>query len=167
VRGCAFASGEDLVAAGLGVALPPVLLQRQITGYVLHGNRRSIHLDGEELGEISYALRRVELDSLLIKEAEASGVRVVNARATRPGGGTGRVVVYTEGGSFHGDAAVARSPSTPGWRRPSAGARPIARPLPGDASLQDSSCGLDFVPRLLEDCIHVFLPSQRGIDFGH
>ena len=159
--------GTELVSQGLGVPLPANLLQRRVKGYVLHGARNSAYLSGEELGEISFALRRVELDQLLLEEAKASGVRVVHARATDLEITAGGVVVYTESGSLRGDAVVGAFALDEGMAR-AFSRRTRYRP---PRALETLACkihpaGLDFIPNLLDDCIHVFLPRQRGIDFG-
>lgn len=159
--------GPELLRQVLGEDPAPGLFQRRIEGYVLHGREREIRLDGNELGEISLALRRVELDSLLLERARASGAEVVKARATAVEVDRNGVVVYTEGSSFRGDALIGAFALDEGMARALAH-RTRYRP---PASLETLACkihpaGLDFIPGLLEDCIHVFLPRQPGIEFG-
>jgi flavin-dependent dehydrogenase len=159
--------GDELIESGLGVELPPSLLQRQISGYVLHGRHRSLYLSGAELGERPYALRRVELDSLLLQRAEASGVQVVHARATDMEIRRDEVIVYTESGSFHGDVVVGAFALDAGMAQ--AFARRTAYRPP--RYLETLACkihpgGLGFLPALLDNCIHVFLPRRHGLDFG-
>lgn len=158
--------GPELLLEILGES-PQRLFQRRIEGYVLHGNRRQIRLDGEELGECSFALRRVELDALLQEHARARGVEVVRARATAVEVDRDGVVVYTEGQSFRGDALVGAFALDEGMARALAH-RTRYRP---PAALETLACkihpaGLDFIPGLLDDCIHVFLPRQPRIEFG-
>ncbi len=159
--------GTELISQGLGIALPPTLLQRQIAGYVLYGRKHSTYLSGEELGEQPFALRRVELDLLLLEQAEARGAQVVHARATNVEIQPGGVVVYTEGGSFDGDAVVGAFALDEGMGRAFARSSRYRPPR----SLETLACkihpaGLEFIPHLLDDCIHVFLPEQREVDFG-
>lgn len=159
--------GPALVHELLGRAPPPGLFQRRIRGYVLHGKERQIRFDGDELGERSFALRRVELDSLLLEEARANGVEVLPARATGVEVDRGRVVVYTEGDSVEGEAAVGAFALDEGMAQALA-RRTRYRP---PAWLETLACkihpaGLEFIPSLLGDCIHVFLPHQRSVEFG-
>jgi flavin-dependent dehydrogenase len=159
--------GPELLAELLGESPPANLFQRKIQGYVLHGNNSQVHLDGGELGEYSFALRRVELDSLLLDRARASGAEIVMARATAVEVDQEGVVVYTEGSSFHGDALVGAFALDEGMAR-ALSHRTRYRP---PAALETLACkihpaGLDFIPGLLGDCIHVFLPKQAGVEFG-
>ncbi|NOZ06974.1 MAG: hypothetical protein GXP41_11605, partial [Chloroflexi bacterium] len=47
----------DILESQLNIPFPFHLVQRKITGYVLHGNRRALILDGLE-DQPSYAMRR-------------------------------------------------------------------------------------------------------------
>jgi flavin-dependent dehydrogenase len=159
--------GAELVAGVLGDRLPSAILQRRIKGYVLHGESCAIYLDGETFGESPHVLRRVELGALLLKRAEDCGLRVVNARATDLEFGDGGVVVYTEAGSFHGDGVVGAFALDEGTAQVFSRRTRYRRP----AHLETLACkihpgGLDFVPDLLDECIHVFLPKRSSIDFG-
>ena len=158
--------GPELLLDILGES-PERLFQRRIEGYVLHGSRRQIRLDGAELGEYSFAFRRVELDSLLLEHARASGVEVVRARATSVEVERDGAVVYTEGSSVRGDALVGAFALDEAMAH-ALSHRTRYRP---PASLETLACkihpaGLDFIPGLLDNCIHVFLPRQRGVEFG-
>ncbi len=122
---------------------------------------------GMNWARFSLALRRVELDSLLLQRAKASGAEVVQARATSVEVDRNGVVVYTEGSSFRGDALVGAFALDEGMARALAH-RTRYRP---PAALETLACkihpaSLDFIPGLLEDCIHVFLPRQHEIEFG-
>jgi flavin-dependent dehydrogenase len=159
--------GPELIAQVLGEAPPPRLFQRRIKGYVLHGGGCSIYLDGEDLGDSAYALRRVELDNLLLEQAEGLGVQVVHTRATDLEVNPEGVTVYTESGSFHGDAVVGAFALDEGMARSFARRTRYQPP----ASLEALVCkihpaGEEFISRLLDDCIHVFLPKQSRVDFG-
>jgi flavin-dependent dehydrogenase len=159
--------GGELLAEALNDGPPDRLYQRRVAGYVLHGTQRELRLDGEAFGECPVALRRVELDSLLLNQAEQEGVKVVHVRATDLEVGPEGVVVYTDGESYHGDVVVGAFALDEGMARAfsrQTGYRP-------PAALETLTCtihpgGLDFVPNLLDDCIHVFLPRQRMVEFG-
>ncbi|NIM05233.1 MAG: hypothetical protein GTN65_06370 [Armatimonadetes bacterium] len=159
--------GPELLGEVLGETPPSELFQRRIKGYVLHGSGCSVYLDGEEFGESACALRRVELDHLLMRQVQRAGVQVVHTRATDLEVSREGVMVYTESGSFQGDAVVGAFALDDGMARGFA-RRTRYRP---PASLEAIVCkihpaGEEFLPGLLDDCIHVFLPRQSGIDFG-
>jgi flavin-dependent dehydrogenase len=159
--------GGELLEEALGNAPPDELCQRHVAGYILHGAERELRLDGAALGECPVALRRVELDALLLKQAEQEGVQVIHARATDLEVGQDGVVVYTDGESYHGDMVVGA------FALDEAMARALSRQTGyrAPAALETLTCkihpaGLDFIPKLLGDCIHVFLPRQRMVEFG-
>jgi len=159
--------GGELLGEALGDGPPDQLCQRRVAGYVLHGAHRELRLDGDAFGECPVALRRVELDSLLLNQAEQEGVRVVHARATDLEVGRDGVVVYTDGESYHGDVVVGAFALDEGMAR--AFSRQTSYRPP--AALETLTCkihpgGLDFIPNLLDDCIHVFLPRRRMVEFG-
>ena len=159
--------GLDMIADMLGVRVPGDLIQRDIRGYVLHANGDALELDGEELGERGTALRRVQLDRLLLEAARRAGAQIVQARAEDLEVNDDGVVVYTDSGTFHGDVVVGAFGLDPGIAQAFARATPYRHP----ASLETLACklhpaGLDFIPDLLGDHIHVFLPPERRIEFG-
>jgi len=159
--------GLDMITDMLGVRVPDDLIQRDIRGYVLHANGDALELDGEELGERGTALRRVQLDHLLLEAARRAGAQIVQARAEDLEVNDDGVVVYTDSGTFHGDVVVGAFGLDPGIAHAFARATPYRHP----ASLETLACklhpaGLDFIPDLLGDHIHVFLPPDRRIEFG-
>jgi len=159
--------GGALIEDLLGGPLPQGLLQRRIKGYVLHGRNCSLSLDGEKFGESPSVLRRVELDRLLLQRARDVGVKVVHARATDIELSPRSATVYTDTGCFPGDAVIGAFALDATMSRAfslSAGYHP-------PASLETLACkvhpaGLDFIPGLLDDSIHVFLPRSTSVDFG-
>lgn len=159
--------GSDMIAETLGTPLPGALLQRRIEGYVLHGERSSIHMDGRMLGECPDVLRRVELDRILLQRAKECGVRVMHTRATDveliPGG----AVVYTDSGSVSAEGVVGAFALDDTMARAFSRHTRYRPPV----SLETMACkihpaGLDFIPELLGDSIHVFLPQRSTVDFG-
>lgn len=73
-------SADRILEEQLGVPFPRHLVQREITGYILHTRNRQIVLDDD--GEVSYALRRVQFDDYLLEQARVQGVRVIQSRVT-------------------------------------------------------------------------------------
>ncbi|UCH33901.1 MAG: hypothetical protein JSV65_15250 [Armatimonadota bacterium] len=159
--------GLQMIEGMLGARLPNGLAQRDIRGYTLHANGGTIALDGDELGERANALRRVQLDGLLLRAAQRAGAQVVHARADDVEVNPDGVVVYTDSGTFHGDVAVGAFGLDPGIAQAFARATRYRPP----ASLETLACklhpaGLDHIPGLLDDHIHVFLPRDRTVEFG-
>jgi flavin-dependent dehydrogenase len=159
--------GLIMIADMLGVRVPDDLIQREIRGYVLHANGDALELDGDELGERGTALRRVQLDHLLLEAARHAGAQIVHARADDLEVNGDGVVVYTDSGTFHGDVVVGAFGLDPGIAQAFARATPYRHP----ASLETLACklhpaGLEPIPGLLGDQIHVFLPPERRIEFG-
>jgi len=66
----------------LEIKLPESMLQRKILGYVLYSGNHHIDLVDQKSNEISWAIRRVELDKFLLKVAEERGCKVIKVRAT-------------------------------------------------------------------------------------
>lgn len=63
--------------AGLGLSLPPSLVQREIDKYVLHTDGESLDLPNPvNASEPTLAVRRIDLDQYLLTEAREAGVRV-------------------------------------------------------------------------------------------
>lgn len=159
--------GLEMIENMLDVRVPGDLIQRDIRGYVLHGNGDSIALSGDELGERATALRRVQLDRLLLEAAQRAGAQVVHARAEDIEVNADGVIVYTDSGTFHGDVVVGAFGLDPGIAQAFARATPYRSP----AYLETLACklhpgGLEPIPNLLDDHINVFLPPERRIEFG-
>jgi flavin-dependent dehydrogenase len=159
--------GLEMIQERLGVRVPQDLVQREIHGYVLYADGDAIVLDGDELGERASALRRVQLDRLMLEAAGRAGVQVVHARAGDIEVNRDGVIVYTDSGTFHGDVVVGAFGLDPGAARAFARGTGYRPPR----SLDTLSCklhpaGLEHIPGLLQDRIHVFLPPDRKLEFG-
>jgi len=149
---------EDMV----GVPFPWHLVHKRITGYVLHGDRESVVLDGDE---VSYALRRIDFDDYLLKQAEQAGVEVIKSRVTdielTPEG----VVVYSESANLRADVVVGAFGLDEGttriferstrYRAPRCLTSIVTKMHPSERFLEQ------FGRR-----IHAFLPPLRGVEFG-
>ena len=159
--------GLEMIRDHLGVRVPSDLVQREINGYVLYSDGDSLALDGDEFGERATALRRVQLDRLLLEAAEHAGVQVVHARTGDIEVGDDGVTVYTDSGTFHADVLVGAFGLDAGAAHAFARGTSYRPPH----SLETLACklhpaGLDYIPGLLDDRIHVFLPPERKLEFG-
>ncbi len=166
---------DRILQEHLGVPFPWHLVQRRITGYVLHGERRTLVLDGADDDEVSYALRRVQFDAYLLDQTRQAGVEVVPGRVTDLEIHANGVVVYSESdcrkadvvvGAFGLDAGTAAALSRATPYRPPRFLDSIVikiHPPPGYlASAQASGAG----GMLPSGRIHAFLPAQPQIEFG-
>ncbi len=158
----------------LGVPFPWHLVQRRITGYVLHGERRSLVLDSPE-NEVSYALRRIQFDAYLLEQTRQAGVEVVPSRVTDLEISADGVTVYSESdcrradvvvGAFGSDigTAVVLSRVTP--YRPPRFLDSIVTKIhpPSGYLLPGPSVEGGGTPP--SGRIHAFLPAQSQIEFG-
>jgi len=151
----------------LNLTLPAGLVQREIRGYVLHAPHREVVLDENPGGEGSQALRRVELDRFLLARAEALGARVMAGRATDLEIGPERVTVYGESGTCSGDVVIGAFGTDPAIARAFSRASAYRPPRVLEAVVTKVHPeGQEFIPGLLGDRIHVFLPRWRGAEFA-
>jgi len=97
----------------LGVPYPWHLVQRLITGYVLHGEKRSLLLT-DASDEPSYAMRRVTFDAYLLEQAEAAGAQVVHTRVTDLEIDRDGVIIYSESDNRRADVLVGAFGLDPG-----------------------------------------------------
>ncbi|MCL4370134.1 MAG: NAD(P)/FAD-dependent oxidoreductase [Chloroflexi bacterium] len=61
----------------LGLQIPRELIQRVVTGYVLHADQSSLVLDDEPGAEPTLVVHRADLDQFLLDSAERLGVQVM------------------------------------------------------------------------------------------
>jgi flavin-dependent dehydrogenase len=94
----------EVMEQQLGVKFPSHLVQREITGYLFHGDRETISLPGE--GQPSLALRRVQFDRYLAGEVVRRGVRIVHARVQDLEFNARGVRIFTDSGTQMADAVV-------------------------------------------------------------
>lgn len=89
----------DSLLSGLGLLLPPSLIQRRITGYVLHGDRGELHLPiSDDTEGATIVIERCDLDGYLLDSAREVGVNVVTDRVCALKRGPGTILVKTESG---------------------------------------------------------------------
>lgn len=93
--------------AQLGLQLPDHMVQRVVTGYVLHADHNSLVLDDEPGAEPTLVVHRADLDQFLLDSAEQIGVQVaydavVDLRYSR----SKALVVSSGGARMLADAVV-------------------------------------------------------------
>jgi flavin-dependent dehydrogenase len=156
----------------LRIAFPWQLVQRRITAYVLHGERRSLALT-DNSDEPSYALRRVTFDAYLLEQAEAAGAQIIHSRVTDVEIDSDRVIVYSESDNRRADVLVGAFGLDTGTAAVLSRATPYRAPRfldsivtkihpPGDyPEIAPAPAG-----KIPSGRIHVFLPATPHIEFG-
>ena len=94
----------EVLEEQLGVKFPWRLVQREVTSYLLRGDREAICLLGQ--GQASLALRRVQFDAYLAGEAVRRGVRIVRTRVQDLEINSRGVRIFTDGGTQTADVVV-------------------------------------------------------------
>jgi flavin-dependent dehydrogenase len=145
----------------LGIAFPFHLVQRCITGYVLHGERQAISLIREE--EPSYAVRRVQFDAYLLDQARMAGVEVIQSRVTDLEFHTDRVMVYSESAPRHADAVVAAFGLDFGSAHILSSPTPYRQPRFLDSIVTKLHPPADYI---FGEHIHAYLPPWPAVEFG-
>lgn len=154
---------DRILADSLGVAFPRHLIQREITGYILHSDNQYLLLESGD--PPAYAVRRIQFDDFLLEETRRRGITVVSSRVTDLEFHADRVNVYSESGNCEADVVIGAFGSDDGtgvvFERSTRFKRPhflssIVTKIHPDASYMDA----------FGSCIHAFLPSARGIEFG-
>lgn len=155
---------RELLTEKLHIPFPDHIVQKQITGYVLHGRHQSIMLD--ELKGSSYALRRVTFDDYMMRQAIDHGARLNMAAVTnierRP---DNTFTITTANGPCPADLIIGAFGVDPtaadcftrcfNYRRPEYMQTVITKRHPSSEFLSDF--GLR---------IHAFLPRLRDVEFG-
>ncbi len=151
----------------LDLTLPPGLLQREITGYVLYGESECLDMSAQDHEDATFAVRRVQFDRFLLDATEKVNVQVKRSRVYDIEFGLRGVILYSDEGSWEADVvvgafgldrtigqALARRTA---YRMPPILDTIVTRIHPG---------GLEHIPTLLGDRIHAFLPGLSPIEFG-
>jgi flavin-dependent dehydrogenase len=150
---------EDL----LGVPFPRHLVQREITGYVLHSDDRAILLESDD--PPAYAVRRVQFDNYMLDQVRVCGIQVITGRVTDLEFHADRVIVYSENGKTEADVVVGAFGSDDGTAVVFERATDYRAPR----FLSSIVTKIHPRPELMDafgDRIHAFLPSTPGIEFG-
>ena len=143
--------------------LPGSIVQRPITGYVLHGGGDTIRLEEAEGGTV--AVRRVDMDSFLLDAVEKAGAEVVRSRVTalerRPDG----ITVFSEGEYLEADVAFGCFGMDPGMVVEVCRQSDYQAPRRLETLVTKYPCP----PNLLEvfdNHIQTFLPAINGVEFA-
>ena len=157
----------EILRDNLVATLPRGLVQREIRGYVLHASNAEVVLDGNAVPERSHAVRRAELDRVLLARANRLGARLMMGRATDLEITAAGVTVYGESGTCSGDVVIGAFGTDPAIARAFSRATAYRPPRVLETVVTKvHPAGMAFIPKLLGDRIHVFLPSWPGAEFA-
>jgi flavin-dependent dehydrogenase len=156
---------DRILEEQLGVSFPWHLVQRRITGYVLHSARRGLILDGPPDEPPSYAVRRVEFDAYLLDQVRAAGVEVIHSRVTDLEFHADRVVVYSESDNREADVVIGAFGLDGGSVRLIARAMDYRPPRFLDSIVTKLHPPERFMAGF-GDRIHAFLPPWPQVEFG-
>jgi flavin-dependent dehydrogenase len=154
---------QDVLERMLGIPFPHHLVQRTITGYVLHSDTSQIILDGE--GEPSQAVRRIAFDRYLLEQAQRTGVRVIHGRVTDTEITPRRVMVYSDRDNTEADVVVGAFSLDDGSCKLFERAAPYRQPSFLETIVTKYHPDLSFLDSF-GDRIHAFLPGLKAIEFG-
>lgn len=147
----------------LGIPFPYHLVQRIITGYVLHSDDQELALPGDE--EPSVAVRRVTFDAYMLDMAKKHGVEIVKSRVTDLEFGENSVMIYSETDNRRVDVVVGAFGLDAGTAAIFEKTTPYRQPRYLDSIVTKIHPGEEIVARF-ENNIHAFLPRLREIEFG-
>ena len=154
---------QSVLEGVLGIPFPHHLVQRIITGYVLHSDTAQIVLDGD--GAPSEAIRRITFDHYLLEQARKADVRVVHARVTDIEISARRVMVYSDRDNTQADVVVGAFGLDDGTCRLFERATPYQQPRFLETIVTKYHPEISFLDRFGSH-IHAFLPALRAIEFG-
>ncbi|MBI4791092.1 MAG: hypothetical protein HY782_29020 [Chloroflexi bacterium] len=154
---------DRILQDSLGIPFPRHLIQREITGYILHSDRRAILLECDD--PPGFAVRRVQFDAYLLEQARACGIQVVNGRVTDLEFHANRVIVYGDTGNSEADVVVGAFGSDDGTALVFERATDYRAPRFLNSIVTKIHPGAEFMAQF-GNCIHAFLPSAPGIEFG-
>ncbi len=154
---------EEILEKDLGIPFPYNLVLERIPGYYLHSDDEDIKLEGE--GEISCAVHRMLFDNYLLHKAKDAGVMVIRGRVTNIDVEPSGVMVYSEMDNRRADVVVGAFGLDEG------ACKVFETATRYQTARYMSTILTKFYPEKEEmekfgNCIHAFLPSLRGIEFG-
>ncbi len=154
---------KEILEKDLGIPFPRNLILEEIPGYYLHSDDEDIKLEGE--GEVSCAVHRILFDNYLIHKAKDAGVKVIHGRVTNIDVEPSGVMVYSESDNRKADVVVGAFGLDEGACKVFETATRY-RTAPYLSTILTK-----FYPEKEEmekfgNCIHAFLPSLKGIEFG-
>ncbi len=153
----------EIFETQLRIPFPRELVQRQITGYILHSDHEEIAMKKE--GDITYAVRRVNFDDYLLKRAKEKGVEVIHSRVTDVEFNSGWVMVYSESDNTKADVVIGSFGMDDGMAKIFERATPYSQPRFLNSIVIKIHPDEEFLAQF-GNFIHAFLPPLNKIEFG-
>ena len=154
---------EEILERDLGIPFPDHLVLEKISAYYLHSDDEEIKLEGD--GEVSVAVHRMFFDNYLLNKARDVGVKVIHSRVTNIDIEPSGVMVYSEKdniraevvvGAFGLDEGACKAfETTTRYKTPSFMGTILTKFYPEKEDMEKFG-----------NCIHAFLLSLKGIEFG-
>lgn len=155
---------DKIMENELEVPFPYHLVQRKIEGYIIHGDKQSLFLEGKH--QLSYACRRVEFDNYLFQQVKALGIEIYQARVTEMEISSQRVMVFSECNNIRADVVVGAFGLDDGLAKLFEFQTSYRQPRFLYSVVTKIHPGLDEMAKF-GNLIHAFLPSRPlGIEFG-
>jgi len=147
----------------LKIDFPERLVQREITGYVLHSEHNQVLLEG--FGEMSSAVRRITFDKYMLESAKKLGVEIIHSRITDIEYGVDGLMVYSESNNLKTDVIVGAFGLDYGSIKIFEKNMPYKAPRHLSSIVTKLHPGEEIISAY-ENYIHAFLPADCGIEFG-
>ncbi len=154
---------RSLLEDQLKIKFPEHLVQRKITGYILHSDQNRLSLQDES--DCSFSVRRITFDNYLMEQAVEQGVEIRQSRVTDIELHPDQVIIYSETdflradvvvGAFGlDDASIKMFERVTDYRAPDFLYSIVTKIHPGDKYM-----------KVIGDSIFAFLPSFHQIEFG-
>jgi len=154
---------QELLERELSIPFPHELVQRHVRDYHLFCDSTNISLRGK--GEVSFALRRVLFDDYLLNQAQASGVRIVQARVSDLEFDRSGVMVYSESDNRRVDAVVGAFGVDEGAASILERATAYRRPRCLQTVVTKIHPGMEFMERFGQE-VFAFLPPATDIEYA-
>ena len=154
---------DRILEESLDVPFPRHLIQREITGYVLHSDRLSILLEADD--PPAYPCVAFSSTAICWSRPAARGIDIKTSRVTDLEFHNDRVIVYSESGNSESDAIVGAFGSDDGTAAVFERATAYRAPRFLTSIVTKIHPRPDFMDSF-GNRIHAFLPSTPAIEFG-
>lgn len=158
---------EELLKDKLGIDLPSNLIQRRISGYILHSNNDSVCLEGEDITGPTYVVRRSEFDRFLLSTAESLGAELIRREVTDIEFYPDYIRVFS--GNYNHEASVvvgAFGVNNADILELLESETKYIRPKSLRSVITNIHADKDFINQKLNNNIYVFLPPIKNIEFA-
>lgn len=147
----------------LGIPFPDHLIQKTITGYILHSGIAQMELPEQD--EKTYAVQRVTFDHYMLNQVQKQGVTIIKSRVTDIEIANGGATIYAENRNIKVDVIVGAFGLDDGGCRLFERSTPYKQPNFLESVITKIHPGQAFMESF-GDRIHAFLDDDVNIEFG-